>query len=228
MQLDLTGVSAAEIMDAQRAIETLAAELAAEHATAADHAKLKRLLDEAEAIIDDTPAYTRSCRDFHLAVAEASHNRVLVTQLISLQHVSWPSREPHADAAGRAPHSRRAPRARRADRDARRRRRAAADGRPRQDDPRAARRRARARRNRSLLLKKPKGRTPWTSCATRNSSSSRTSGCRNGSPRRRATSRTKGSITNSARACRRPTARPRQGRQGRRATSPSRRAASRT
>ena len=33
VQLDLTGVSAAEIMDAQRAIETLAAELAAENAT---------------------------------------------------------------------------------------------------------------------------------------------------------------------------------------------------
>src|SRR5262249_2940707 len=82
VQLDLTGVSVAEIMDAQRAIETLAAELAAEHATAADHDKLRRLLDEAAAIIDDTPAYTRSCRDFHLAVAEASHNRVLVTQLI--------------------------------------------------------------------------------------------------------------------------------------------------
>jgi GntR family transcriptional repressor for pyruvate dehydrogenase complex len=91
VQLDLTGVSAAEIMDAQRAIETLAAELAAEHATPADHEKLRRLLDEAQAIIDDTPAYTRSCRDFHLAIAEASHNRVLVTQLISLQHVSWPS-----------------------------------------------------------------------------------------------------------------------------------------
>src|SRR5437762_7009297 len=91
VQLDLTGVSAAEIMDAQRAIETLAAELAAEHAMAHDHAKLQRLLGEAEAIIGDAPAYTRSCRDFHLAVAEASHNRVLVTQLISLQHVSWPS-----------------------------------------------------------------------------------------------------------------------------------------
>src|SRR5688500_4390181 len=91
VQLDLTGVSAAEIMDAQRAIETLAAELAAEHATDADHEKLKRLLAEAAAMIDDTPAYTRSCRDFHLAIAEASHNRVLVTQLISLQHVSWPS-----------------------------------------------------------------------------------------------------------------------------------------
>ena len=91
VQLDLTGVSVAEIMDAQRAIETLAAELAAEHSTAADHARLKRLIDEAEAIIHDTPAYTRSCRDFHLAVAEASHNRVLVTQLVSLQHVSWPA-----------------------------------------------------------------------------------------------------------------------------------------
>src|SRR5215212_3244272 len=91
VQLDLTGVTPAEIMDAQRAIECLAAELAAEHATPADHAKLERLLAEAQAIIDDAPAYTRSCRDFHLAVAEASHNRVLVTQLISLQHVSWPS-----------------------------------------------------------------------------------------------------------------------------------------
>jgi GntR family transcriptional regulator, transcriptional repressor for pyruvate dehydrogenase complex len=91
VQLDLTGVTVPEIMDAQRAIETLAAELAAEHATAADHATLERLLAQAEAVIDDTPAYTRSCRDFHLGVAEASHNRVLVTQLISLQHVSWPS-----------------------------------------------------------------------------------------------------------------------------------------
>src|SRR6266567_1493319 len=49
VELDLTGVTAAEIMDAQRAIECLAAELAAENATAADHEKLKRLLSEAEA-----------------------------------------------------------------------------------------------------------------------------------------------------------------------------------
>ena len=37
VQLDLTGVSAAEIMDAQRAIECLAAELAAENATDGRH-----------------------------------------------------------------------------------------------------------------------------------------------------------------------------------------------
>lgn len=94
VQLDLTGVTAAEIMDAQRAIECLAAELAAEHATEADIAKLRTLVAEAEANMDDSPLYTRLSRDFHLAVAEASHNRVLVVQLISLQHVSWPAQNP--------------------------------------------------------------------------------------------------------------------------------------
>ncbi|MGP0091627.1 MAG: FadR/GntR family transcriptional regulator [Xanthobacteraceae bacterium] len=91
VQLDLTGVTAAEILDAQRAVECMAAELAAENASSADHARLRRLLIEAEHVIDDVEAYTRSSREFHLAVAEASHNRVLVVQFISLQHVSWPS-----------------------------------------------------------------------------------------------------------------------------------------
>ena len=92
VQLDLTGVSAAEIMDAQRAIETLGAELAAENATAADIAKLRGLLHEAKDAMDDLDVFTRLSRDFHLAVAEAAHNRVLVVQLISLEHVSWPRR----------------------------------------------------------------------------------------------------------------------------------------
>src|SRR5947209_11565987 len=106
VQLDLAGVSVAEIMEAQRAIECLAAELAALNSTAEDHARLRRLLAEAQAKIgqDDTmhehstmpdvAGYTRLGREFHLAVAEASHNRVLVVQLISLQHVSWPAQNP--------------------------------------------------------------------------------------------------------------------------------------
>ncbi len=81
-------------LDAQRAVETLSAELAAEHATAADHARLRRLIADAEAKLDDVAEFTRSCRDFHLAVAEASHNRVLVVQLVSLEHVAWPARNP--------------------------------------------------------------------------------------------------------------------------------------
>ncbi|MGE0563960.1 MAG: FadR/GntR family transcriptional regulator [Pseudolabrys sp.] len=99
VQLDLTGVSAAEVMDAQRAIETLGAELAAENATPADIAKLRQLLRDAEEAIDDLDAFTRLSRDFHLAVAEASHNRVIVVQLISLEHVSWPKRNATATPA---------------------------------------------------------------------------------------------------------------------------------
>jgi GntR family transcriptional repressor for pyruvate dehydrogenase complex len=94
VQLDLTGVGVAEIMDAQRAIECLAAELAAENATEADIARLRALIGEAEANIHDVVRTTELGREFHLAVAEASHNRVLVVQLISLQHVSWPKRNP--------------------------------------------------------------------------------------------------------------------------------------
>jgi GntR family transcriptional regulator, transcriptional repressor for pyruvate dehydrogenase complex len=92
VQLDLAGTSPREILDAQRAVECVAAELAAENATAADRAKLARLLGEGAAVIGDVDNFTRSSWAFHLAIAEASHNRVLVVQLVSLQHVAWPSR----------------------------------------------------------------------------------------------------------------------------------------
>lgn len=94
VQLDLAGVGRAEIMDAQRAIECLAAELAAENATEADIERLRRSIADADAAIGDVERFTQLGAEFHLAVAEASHNRVLVVQLISLQHVSWPRRNP--------------------------------------------------------------------------------------------------------------------------------------
>src|SRR5712691_3579011 len=59
VQLDLTGVTAGEILDAQRAIECLAAELAAENATAEDHAKLRRLIAEAELLVGEREAFTQ-------------------------------------------------------------------------------------------------------------------------------------------------------------------------
>jgi GntR family transcriptional repressor for pyruvate dehydrogenase complex len=92
VQLDLIGVSAGEVLDAQRAIECLAAELAAVNVTASDLARLHRLLAQSEAVIGDNNAYTRVCAELHLAIVEASHNRVLVVQFLSLHHVSWPSR----------------------------------------------------------------------------------------------------------------------------------------
>jgi GntR family transcriptional repressor for pyruvate dehydrogenase complex len=94
VQLDLTGVGPSEVMDAQRAIECLAAELAAENATDADVERMRSLIADADASMGDAERFTQLGADFHLAVAEASHNRVLVVQLISLQHVSWPRRNP--------------------------------------------------------------------------------------------------------------------------------------
>jgi GntR family transcriptional repressor for pyruvate dehydrogenase complex len=92
VQLQLAGIEIEEILAAQHVVECLAAELAAKHATAADLSTMNDLIGEAEKLVDDADRFTRSSLAFHLAVAGASHNRVLHYQLVSLQHVSWPSR----------------------------------------------------------------------------------------------------------------------------------------
>jgi GntR family transcriptional repressor for pyruvate dehydrogenase complex len=92
VQLELAEIDVDEILAAQAAVEGLAAELAAERATRAEIALLKDLVAEAARLIGDADAFTRASLRFHLAVAEASHNRVLHYQLVSLQHVSWPKR----------------------------------------------------------------------------------------------------------------------------------------
>jgi GntR family transcriptional regulator, transcriptional repressor for pyruvate dehydrogenase complex len=92
VQLELADIEREEIMTAQAAIEGLAAELAACNATTSEVKKLNSLVEEATGLLDDLDAFTRSSHAFHLGVADASHNRVLHYQLVSLQHVSWPSR----------------------------------------------------------------------------------------------------------------------------------------
>src|SRR2546430_13661010 len=67
VQLDLAGVSVGEIMDAQRAIECLAAELAALNSTVQHQVRLRQLIADAERSINDVGAFTRSSREFHLA-----------------------------------------------------------------------------------------------------------------------------------------------------------------
>ena len=92
VQLELADIDREEIMTAQGAVEGLAAELAARNATPAQILSLQNLVEEAEGELDELDAFTRSSLQFHLGIAEASHNRVLHYQLISLQHVSWPTR----------------------------------------------------------------------------------------------------------------------------------------
>ena len=92
VQLELAEIDREEILAAQGAIEALAAELAARKASAAEISRLRQLIEEAEGLLNDLDAFTRSSLQFHLGIAEASGNRVLHYQLISLQHVSWPNR----------------------------------------------------------------------------------------------------------------------------------------
>lgn len=92
VQLNLIGVGVGDILDAQRAIETMTAELAAVNGTTDDFAKIETLLAQAETAFDDVARFTNLSRAFHLAIADAAHNDVLRVQLISLQHVAWPRR----------------------------------------------------------------------------------------------------------------------------------------
>src|SRR5437588_2126430 len=76
VQLDLAGVSVSEIMEAQRAIECLGAELAAVNSTAEDHARLRELIGDAERRINDVAGFTPASRDSHRAGSEAAPHRV--------------------------------------------------------------------------------------------------------------------------------------------------------
>jgi GntR family transcriptional repressor for pyruvate dehydrogenase complex len=99
VQLKLVGVSAHEIMDAQVAVEGRAARLAAEHATADDLVRLEALIEEAQRLTRDPAGFTAAGLAFHLAVAEASHNRALVAQLKALRYVVWPTERPRTTVA---------------------------------------------------------------------------------------------------------------------------------
>ena len=119
VQLDLAGVSVAEIMDAQRAIECLAAELAADQCDADDPRGCARSLPKPSASIDDVAGL------YALVARIPSRGRRGLAQPRAggaahlAQHVVVAGAQPDADAEGRAPHPRRTQGARRADRDAR-------------------------------------------------------------------------------------------------------------
>lgn len=102
VQLRLTNASAAAILDAQRAIEMMTAELAAEHATADDLAAIAGLLLQADNALGDTASFTKASFAFHLAVADAAHNEVLKMQLEAMHFIAWPSHNPMLTATAAA------------------------------------------------------------------------------------------------------------------------------
>ncbi len=86
----LSDIPEDEVLEIQSVLEGLAAERAAEHATAEDIERLEELLEEARGLVGDPMAFSNSSLEFHAAIADAAHSQALSMQLRSLRYVIWP------------------------------------------------------------------------------------------------------------------------------------------
>jgi DNA-binding FadR family transcriptional regulator len=78
---------AKELTEARRLIETELAGLAAERATAEDLEKIRRHLDLMEVASGDSVKFQTADIGFHLAIAEAAHNRILLNALLLIRNL---------------------------------------------------------------------------------------------------------------------------------------------
>jgi GntR family transcriptional repressor for pyruvate dehydrogenase complex len=85
VQLRLVGVRMVDVLDALAGLEQMAARLAATHATAADIEKLAALVAQSEVENRSLARVARAGRLFHEAVAEASHNDVVIATLVAVR-----------------------------------------------------------------------------------------------------------------------------------------------
>jgi DNA-binding FadR family transcriptional regulator len=90
IQLELIGVTAEEIFDAQIALELAGVELAARHATAGDHARLDGAFEQMILRSHEFEPALESAMRFHEAIVEASGNRALTVQFKALRYVLQP------------------------------------------------------------------------------------------------------------------------------------------
>lgn len=78
---------ARELVEARKLIEVELAGLAAERATEEDLAKIREMLDLMEASLDDPARFLEADVQFHLAVAEAGHNSILLNSILLIRNV---------------------------------------------------------------------------------------------------------------------------------------------
>lgn len=89
VQFALSGITHAEIFEAQMAVETQAVRAAAKGGTAEDFAALEAQLARLRAAAGDDQAFVRESLEFHTALIRASHNRALIAQFQALRHLTW-------------------------------------------------------------------------------------------------------------------------------------------
>jgi DNA-binding FadR family transcriptional regulator len=105
VQFKLVGISVEEMFDAQIAVEVMAAELAARHATADDLQRLRGLVADLQAMSQKSLTaaaalrFTTVSMDFHEALVDAAHNRALSAQFKALRSVLEPVYARHTSNA---------------------------------------------------------------------------------------------------------------------------------
>jgi GntR family transcriptional repressor for pyruvate dehydrogenase complex len=80
-------VSFAEVLEARHIHEETAVRLAAGRAGPAEIERIRQLAERAKHLIDDPETFTRENVDFHLAVSEATHNRLLLLWMWAMRQV---------------------------------------------------------------------------------------------------------------------------------------------
>jgi GntR family transcriptional regulator, transcriptional repressor for pyruvate dehydrogenase complex len=76
-----------ELVEARTSLETQLSELAAERATSEDLRQIGIYLDEMERNVADNEAFRQADIAFHLAIAEAAHNRIFVNALLLIRNL---------------------------------------------------------------------------------------------------------------------------------------------
>ncbi len=76
-----------ELVEARELIESETAKLAAERATPEDLETIRKHLDEMQAAIEDPPTFLEADLNFHLAVANSAHNRILANALSLIRNL---------------------------------------------------------------------------------------------------------------------------------------------
>ena len=105
VQFKLVGISVEEMFDAQIATEVMAAELAAQRATAEDLKKLQDIVTSLQTLTQKPMTRTAALRfttismQFHETLVEASHNRALSAQFKALRYVLEPVYARHTSDA---------------------------------------------------------------------------------------------------------------------------------
>ena len=96
VQLHLQGITWREVVEAMQTVEPLTARLAAVRSDPEDIARLRAALADADAHLNDPHSFTEASLDFHLLVAEASHNRALRASVRALRSVQALKFEPNS------------------------------------------------------------------------------------------------------------------------------------